>query len=441
MTGDDGAIHTLRSRHIRLHTDLMPADGRVYLKRAETTLHRIQHYWERPLRGTIECYVVEDLSQWPDRALPHPQARLLLKRVGGGIDRRPASAGSRVTNLAIVYAMARPGILEHEIVHAYCLQTFGRSGPDWYKEGMAQLACHQHHEKGGVQCPDEVVDYLRGAEIRDITSVVEGNAFTAPITASFSRIAKEGLAASHPGDVGNSGAWQSDDEVALRRAKESYYWSWALCHLLSNNPNYRRRFHTLGRGMLHGYEIDFDKAFAPVSDRLAFEYRFFIARCRPGFRVDLCRWDWHKQFESLTKDEEVTVRIQASYGYQASGVIVSHGKSYRHTTHGTWKTEASGDAVTSAGRTDGHGRLMGVVLFNNLSENDAGSRPQSERDVARKERRAESEYSLSEPFDLGEHGTWTVPVSGKLYLRCQDAWCQLADNVGAVSVVVKAARE
>jgi len=467
---DGAAIHALRSRHLRLHTDLMPADGHAYLQRAEVTVRRIQRYWERPLQGTIECFLVNDLSKWTAHQLPHPQAALVLERVGGGIDEQPAEAGSRPAVRAIVYAMARPGILEHEIVHAYCLQTFGRGGPDWYKEGMAQLAYHPDPGRRGVQCPLAVVDYLRKTEIRDIASVVRGDAFTAPIAASFARIAKAGSTASPAGGAESPGIWRPDDETALCRAKQSYYWSWALCHLLSNSPNYQRRFQMLGCAILHGNDVDFDQAFGAVSDRLTFEYRFFIARCRRGYRVDLCRWDWHKPFAPLATGAEISVRILAACGYQASGVLVEHGKFYQHTTLGTWKTESAGDAVNSDGCTGGRGRLTGVVLSRHVFQHgvedlarpgdhrarmgaesvpkdgfqrrvEAGQSPRSANGVATSRFESGSRYSLSDPFDLGSHGTWTVPANGKLYLRCQDAWCRLADNEGSVTVVVKPAGE
>jgi hypothetical protein len=38
---------------------------------------------------------------------------------------------------------------------------------------------------------------------------------------------------------------------------------------------------------------------------------------------------------------------------------------------------------------------------------------------------------------LGVDGTFTAPGDGKLYLRCQDAWNQLADNHGSVKVKIK----
>jgi hypothetical protein len=48
---------------------------------------------------------------------------------------------------------------------------------------------------------------------------------------------------------------------------------------------------------------------------------------------------------------------------------------------------------------------------------------------------------LSEPIDLGSHGTFTAPQEGKLYLRCSDTWNELADNSGSIKVKLKKAGE
>ena len=49
-------------------------------------------YWKRPLRGTIQCYVVRNLDAWHDRELPHPMARILIGRIGGAAMHRPADS-------------------------------------------------------------------------------------------------------------------------------------------------------------------------------------------------------------------------------------------------------------------------------------------------------------------------------------------------------------
>jgi hypothetical protein len=45
-----------------------------------------------------------------------------------------------------------------------------------------------------------------------------------------------------------------------------------------------------------------------------------------------------------------------------------------------------------------------------------------------------SDYELSEPFELGQSGSFKAPADGKLYLRCRDRWSELGDNDGSVLV-------
>ena len=45
-----------------------------------------------------------------------------------------------------------------------------------------------------------------------------------------------------------------------------------------------------------------------------------------------------------------------------------------------------------------------------------------------------SEFQLSDPFPLGCDSTFVAPMSGKLHVRCEDAWSGLSDNRGEMSV-------
>ena len=65
------------------------------------------------------------------------------------------------------------------------------------------------------------------------------------------------------------------------------------------------------------------------------------------------------------------------------------------------------DQLTADGQPPGVGRLEGVIL---------------------------QDFKLSDPFPLGAFGSFTPPSEGRLYLRCGDAWNELAENRGAVTV-------
>jgi hypothetical protein len=201
--------------------------------------------------------------------------------------------------------------------------------------------------------------------------------------------------------------WTAKDAELVRLAEEHYVRSWALCHMLLCNPNYATRFRTLGDSYITKGQDSFDNAFASVTAEIAFEYAFFLEHMDVGYRVDLCRWDWEKRFQTLGSRGAANSRVDAARGYQASGLTVVAGQSYAYATIGSWGTTAEGSLTSADGGANGSGRMVAVVL-------DA--------------------FRLGEPFELGNQGKFVAPNSGNLYLRCRDDWNQLHDNRGAIQV-------
>ncbi|MFV1966632.1 MAG: hypothetical protein ACC628_14505 [Pirellulaceae bacterium] len=393
-----------RSGQFILRTDLSQADANDVLKRMEATLAFAAHYWRRETRGQIECFVVHDLKHWPDAALPHPLARVWIGGVGGATISQMVGAGRSARVKATVYACDEPGVVEHEVVHAYCFQAFGTSGPDWYKEGMAEFAVFGRDRVSGVRCPSELINVLRSEQRMPIRQIVDGDLFTRQISDSMTA-----MLASRA-DVNRHVAldvWTDKDAEGVRRAKRAYLWSWALCHMLQNNPNYRDRFRLLGRNLLQKKDDSLESAFEPVMDQLVFEYVFFLNHIGVGYRVDLCGWDWTKRFRASKEWRSPRTIVPAVRGYQASGLMVVEGERWKYRTEGKWVTSDGGPWVDTDGDPMGRGRLMGVVL---------------------------NDYRLSRPFELGLSGEFEAPASGKLYLRCRDNWNQLGDNQGQVDV-------
>jgi hypothetical protein len=196
-------------------------------------------------------------------------------------------------------------------------------------------------------------------------------------------------------------------------AKHEYLWSWAVCHLMCHNPNYAKRFRALGQGYLSGQPGTFQQVFGPVERELEFEFRSFVTNVESGYRVELCHWDWGKKFRRLATDESLCAKVAAGRGYQPSAMLVTGGQKYVFETSGDWRI-GRGQHCTAAGNADGAGRLEGVVF---------------------------KDYQLSEPFLLGEQGTFIAPTDGKLFLRCRDAWGQLADNEGSIRVTLRPATD
>lgn len=369
-----------RSEHFIVHTDLSPDDAKELLDRLETMLSLISAYWQRPCTGMIECYVVKELANWPDGRIPAEGLGHI--KAGAGVTLTTTlSSGAAFLSRSVVYAVADRGTPQHEAVHAYCGQTFGTAGPVWYSEGMAEMGQYWRKDDKSVQVHDVVLDYLRGSPPKSLNEIVNGEEFT--------------------GD-----SWQN------------YAWRWALCHLLANNTNYAAKFQPLGLALLKKQPTSFEAVYGDMADEIVFEYCFFLKHLEQGFRADLCSWDWQRKFRLPIGGTALTSKIKADRGWQPSGTMVVSGTTYQYSASGKWQTAKDAKTTSADGGEGGAGRLVAAIMTDDDHKN----------------------YRLGEPFELGAKGTFTASTDGKLYLRCQDNWGQLADNKGTITVKVKASK-
>ena len=360
-----------------MHTDLSDEESEELLDRLETMLDLISKYWRQHPSGVIEMFVVKDIKKWPDGAIPEEG----LKSIQGGAGltvTRKMIAGDAWLAKAVVYAIADRGTPQHEVVHAYCGQAFGRVGPLWYSEGMAEMGQYWRANDYGVNANPGVIRYLRTTPPKTIDEIVHAQEFT--------------------GD-----SWQN------------YAWRWALCHLLAHNKNYEDDFSSLGLQLLNAQPgASFDRTFGPRVKEIDFEYKQFLKNIEAGFRNDLCSWDW-KSKATLTKNGKIfTCKIEAGKGWQPSKLKVVEGEDYEFSVAGKWNLKEGETSVDADGNADGTGRLIGALL----TESAQG-------------------YELSEPFKLGKFGSFTSPGSGILFLRCREKWSSIADNRNAVVVKLK----
>ena len=119
---------------LRVALGTLPPAG----EQLENMLRLISKYWAQPNRKTIECFVVKDLENWPPNSIP-PVGLASIQGKAGVTATTVRSLGRQFDAKAVVYAYANRGTPQHEAVHAYCGQTFGRTGPLWYAEGMAEM--------------------------------------------------------------------------------------------------------------------------------------------------------------------------------------------------------------------------------------------------------------------------------------------------------------
>lgn len=400
------------SKNFVVHTDLPEKETQEVLERLESTLGRISSYWGRRPKQKVVCYIADDLENWRDADFPHGFARALIGGVGGGAYCE-SSPGERSNLKVTVYASSRLGLVEHESVHAYCGQTFGATGADWYKEGMAEMAFHGRAGKMEVECDAKIIKYLRGSPRKSVHQITNAGRMNEDLSRSLVRM----LSASEAGSQSQNNArlldWKREHGDSVRLSRESYHSCWALCHFLSHNPNYEKRFRQLGRGYLTPRANDhqqihlFPDLFGSMQAEIDFEYRFFLDRIDVGYRVDLCSWDWKGEFRTLDPGQSRSARIKAAFGYQPSGLRVVKDREYSFESSGTWQIADQGTELDADGNPQGLGRLEGVIM---------------------------SGYTLTEPIELGRSGSFKAPVDGRLYLRCRDRWTEIGDNAGSLLV-------
>jgi hypothetical protein len=48
-----------------------------------------------------------------------------------------------------------------------------------------------------------------------------------------------------------------------------------------------------------------------------------------------------------------------------------------------------------------------------------------------------ADFTLTQEFPLGSHTSWIAPADGLLMLRVADAWTELGDNDGSLSITIR----
>ena len=278
---------------------------------------------------------------------------------------------------ARLYSCADHGVIQHECVHGICHVAFGSTGPTWLAEGLAELGNYWREGDPTIDLPAPVVGYLQNATPR-----------------------RKLLEIAVPGRT-EPGTW------------EDYAWRWAMCHLLANNPNYSNRFVPLAIALMEEREgVSFESVYGPVAREVSFEYDQFVATLGNGYRSDLTAWPWQAKFQRLADSAETAVKVKAKGGWQPARVLVESGDRFEIVADGSWTIAAAGQPLDADGEADGRGRLVAAVF---------------------------ADYALSPEIPLGAKAMLEPQAAGQLFLRCTDAWTELGDNDGEISVTIRRA--
>ena len=230
-----GVIREYKSSRLRVLTDLPAPEAEAIYKRLEQTLQFAARYWGKAPKGQIECYVVHDLAAWTDAQLPHRLARVIIDGVGGATLPRMVGNGKQSRNLPVVFASSKPGVAEHEVIHAYCIHTFGSSGPEWYKEGMAEMVVNRSTRDTAILCSAKQIETLRAADHTALATILAigstGKLIHSSLTLMMDDPATQGQHVSPT-------AWTDIDAGNVAMARDEYLHSWAFCYMMLHNPNY-----------------------------------------------------------------------------------------------------------------------------------------------------------------------------------------------------------
>lgn len=369
---------TLRSEHFILHTDASDHQSKVLLAKLETMFGLVGDYYSRRPAVPIEVYVVEDLGRWERRKLP-PAAMVKISQQTGVTVITNSPRQSR----AVVYSCNDDRIVQHESVHAFCVQAFGGLGPVWYAEGMAELGLYFNADAMGVQIDPVVAEFLKTSPPKTVAEII-----------------------SQPQSTGDT--WQQ------------YAWRWAMCHFLSTNQNYRRRFKNLGVRMMTEPSLTdgssaakdsngaafFDATFARQRQELDFEFAHFLNHLDNGVHAAAMRIQWDRTPKSLQQQQVANQTIKSDRGWQVVGVATQAGQSLDIAIQGQWQTSIDSGPLVA--------RVLVGVMGN-----------------------SEGRYKMSQPQRIAGKCQFIAPMDGQLVFRCDEGFNQLHDNEGAVEVFVR----
>jgi hypothetical protein len=299
----------------------------------------------------------------------------------------------------------RRHLLLHEATHAFMRHLPGEAIdlPMWYLEGMAEmLSTHRLAEDGTVEFNVMPVDRGRFNGFERIAIVQRD-------------VRKNGVR-----QLSAITQFGAEDFTKV----ESYGWCWALCRFLDSHPKYRDRFRSIARKLVTiPFGQNMATLYAPDMKQLQTEWLLFAANIEHGFDFERAQV---KFLEGRSIEVSATTEVRSDLGWQSSEILVEAGKRYRVTAAGQftladhpkpWVSEANGVSIRySRGRP--LGQLQASVLATSSGDGPAGA-------------------SMLREVALGNESVFDAVESGTLYLRVNDAWGELADNRGSLSVTVE----
>lgn len=394
-------IHRFESRRLVLYTDLAADRATALPQLVDALYDELVHYFGElpPARDGSEFQVTGYLMIDGDR---FRSAGLLpddLPPFHHGRHR-----GRRFWMRDQEYDYYRRHLLLHEATHCFMTLLPGSVGPDWYMEGMAELF-------GTHELQEDAVRF------RVMPISPEATAGSGRITLVRQDVAADGFKT-------------LNDVFALKPGEflenNAYAWSWAACYFLDTHPRYRDRFRELGHPSLRRRLMaEYHRLFNAESAEIETEWAVFAQTLRYGYELEAAAIAFREGVPLSVSG--ATIEIEASRGWQSSGIRVKSGRRYQVTADGRfalaehpkpWISDAGG---ISFDYFDDRpiGRLLAAVVVDDrsITLNQSGQ--------------------LLSPIDVGKDAAIVAPADGTLYFRINDHWNRLTDNRGELRVTIQ----
>lgn len=393
-------IHCYESPRLKLYTDIDPKIAKTLPAVVDQAYLALFDYFGPlpPNREGTEFQVTGYIMQ----------NRELFKKAGVILDALPEIINGR--HLRAQFWMDSQSenyylrhLMLHEYTHCYSMIMEDIGAPVWYLEGIAEsMATHSIGKDGKIQF--NVMPYNK-------------NDF-----GGLGRISliQEAVQEEPPKSMRDVMQFQSNDFVGNN---DAYAWSWALCQFFDKHPEYSKSFRELSR---HMQGTEFSGMVARMingnySDLNA-AWLLFVKNLQPGYDFERATLTIAPGLP-LSPETSRDATIQSNRGWQSSLIEVGQGQTYEVTADGIftlaqqpkpWESTADGISFRYF-KQQPLGRLLMLI------------KPSED---------ADSMHPILQEYPLGAKATWIAPVTGTLYFRLNDAWDELADNTGQVTVKV-----
>ena len=399
-------IRTLESKHLTLYTDLPPTPEVDELPKVfDLAIPQWAEFFQADAKRLATWHVTACVMKDSNRFEEYQLMPRKLPPFLHGLQR-----------FDDIWVHEQPGayyrrhLLLHEGTHAVMNRIFGRVGPVWYREGIAEMLGTHSYKDGKLRlnifpADRKQVEYWgRIKIIRD--------------------------------DIRKNGTRQIDQIVDLPTraflSSDSYAWSWALQTLLHRRAEYapicdalRKEMYRSERGVTRVFSREFQKH----RSQLDLDWNLFIQHLDYGYDFSRETIVFSPTVEELT-NEISTITVDSAKPWQATGLLIPANTTIEFAARGRYQVavEPKADGA-KAWMCEPQGVTIEYYQGRPLGQLLAAIVPQD----------ASSKDSRFDPEVVGRRAKMTTKTGGQLFLRINERADRLGDNVGEITVRIRRA--